>query len=214
MSVTDDQNLEGGVSSDGRHARRERNRERVVDAYVELLREGVAEPSAAQLANRADVTARTIYRYMNDDATLKAAVGERIVAGFEFPEPVEGWNSTSLCDRIDAFLAFGLDVYDRTAPVMRVARANYASGPVVEQAVHDVRKIVRERLATLFAPELSHLDGTDRHAEVLAIQALMIFDSLEYLHAHLDRERVHQLLRRHLHTSLSAASEQAGCAPR
>jgi AcrR family transcriptional regulator len=209
-----DHNADRAVSSDGRHARRERNRERVVDAYMELLREGVPDPSAAQLADRADVTPRTVYRYMNDDTTLKSEVGERIVAGFQFPEPAEGWNSTSLGDRIDAYLEFGLEVYDRTAPIMRVARANYATGPVVEHAVHEVRKIVREQLATLFAPELGHLDCADRQAEVMAIQVLMIFDSLEYLHAHLDRDRVHHLLRGHLRSSLSAASERAGAAPR
>lgn len=202
--------MEQAVSGDGRHARRERNLEHVVNAYMDLLREGVAQPSAAQLAERADVTPRTVYRYMHDDATLKSEVGKRIVAEFQFPDHAEGWHSASLPDRIDAYLTFGLEVYDRTAPIMRVARANFAAGPVVERGVREVRKMIREQIATLFAPELGHLDAADRQAEVLSIQALMIFDPLEYLHEHLDRERVHQLLRRHLYSSLSAASERAG----
>ncbi len=202
------------VPIDGRTARREANRERVIEAYVQLLRDGVAEPTAAQLADRAGVTARSVYRYLHDDDTLKREVGERIVAGFEFPEQGDGWASTSLDDRVDAYVTFGLAVYDRTAPIMRVARANYATGPVVEDAVVAIRRTVRHQITTLFAPEFGDLDDDVRDAEVMAIQVLFFFDSLEYLHLHLDRDRVSEVLRRHLASALLAANARVGTASR
>jgi AcrR family transcriptional regulator len=199
---------------DGRTARREANRERVIDAYVQLLRDGVPEPSAAQLAERADVTARSVYRYLHDDDTLKHQVGERIVAGFEFPEPGAGWASASLDERVEAYLDFGLEVYDRTAPIMRVARANFATGPVVEEAVIAVREMVREQITSLFEPELGDLDDDLRDAEVMAIQVLFFFDPLEYLHLHLGRERVRGVLRHHLASALLSVGARADTASR
>lgn len=192
------------LSSDGRIARRQRNRDRVVDAYVELLREGVPNPSASVLAERADVTSRTVYRYLRDDLELKREVAERIVAAFHFLVPTTDWRATSLTDRIEAYVTFGLDVYRRTAPIMRTVRANLSAGPVLAEALDAIRSLIREELATLFAPELDRLSPADQQAEIIAIHALILFDSLEYLHEHLDPADVHTTLCRHLQTVLSS----------
>lgn len=186
------------VPVDGRTARRERNRERVVEAYIELLGEGVPSPSAEALAERADVTARTVYRYLNDDVPLKREVAARIVSTFRFLEAIPDWRGAPLTDRTEAYVTLGLDVYRRTAPIMRVARANFATGPVLAEALLELRALIRSELSLLFEPELRHLDPVDQQAEVTAIHALILFDSLEYLHEHLDAEGVRTALCRHL----------------
>ncbi len=198
---------EEATVGDGRHLRRERNRERVVDAYIELLREGVPHPTAADLARRAELTARSVYRYMEDDSSLKQEVGRRIVSQVRMPEPAAGWDGHSLRERIDTVLSFAMDVYDRSAPIMRVARANLATGPVVEDAVRSIRQLVREQIETVFAAELDRLDSADRHVEVTGLHAFLIFDTLEYMHAHLDRDDVIAVARRHFCLALAVPGD-------
>lgn len=207
---------EEATVGDGRHLRRERNRERVVDAYIELLREGVPHPTAADLARRVELTARSVYRYMeddSDDSSLKQEVGRRIVSQFRMPEPAAGWDGHSLRERIDAVLSFAMDVYDRSAPIMRVARANLATGPVVEDAVQSIRQLVREQIETVFAAELDRLDSPDRHVEVTGLHAFLIFDTLEYMHVYLDRDSVIAVARRHFCLALAAPGDRGDTVP-
>ena len=51
---------------DGRSLRSVRNRAAVVDATLELLREGQFKPRAADIALRADVSVRTVFRLFDD----------------------------------------------------------------------------------------------------------------------------------------------------
>ena len=53
-------------STDGRVLRRERNRAEIVDALLALLREGHVEVSAAQIAERARLSERSVFRYFDD----------------------------------------------------------------------------------------------------------------------------------------------------
>ena len=64
-------------STDGRHARSERSREAMVDALLELLREGSGRPSSAQIAERAGVTQRTLFNQFGDMDSLISAVAVR-----------------------------------------------------------------------------------------------------------------------------------------
>lgn len=55
---------------DGRHARRSRNRLKIVHAFKELVREGRSSPTASDVAGRAQVGVRTVYRCFDDMAAL------------------------------------------------------------------------------------------------------------------------------------------------
>lgn len=196
------------TSGDGRHLRRQRNRERVVDAYIELLREGVPEPTAADLAARTELTPRSIYRYFSEDSSvLKAEVGHRIVSQFRMSEPAAGWDGHSLRERIDASLSFAMDNYERVAPIMRLLRANVGTGPVLDDAVRAVQSLAREQIETVFAAELDHLDDAARHAEVIGLHAFLLFDTIEYMRSHLDRDGVIDVLRRHYCLALAGPGD-------
>ena len=51
------------VPGDGRLARRDRNRIAVLDAAIELFAEGVLDPTPDDVATRAGISARSVYRY-------------------------------------------------------------------------------------------------------------------------------------------------------
>ena len=53
-------------STDGRSLRRERNRDSVIEALLDLVREGNMDPGGAEIAERAGVSHRSVFRYFDD----------------------------------------------------------------------------------------------------------------------------------------------------
>lgn len=64
---------------DGRVARSRRSRERIVAALLALVGEGVLRPTAEQVAERAGVGIRTVFRHFSDMEGLFAAMDARLV---------------------------------------------------------------------------------------------------------------------------------------
>lgn len=65
---------------DGRVRRRERNHAAIVAALGEILGAGTLEPTAAQVARRAGVQVRTLFRHFPDMASLHAELSGRLRA--------------------------------------------------------------------------------------------------------------------------------------
>ena len=65
---------------DGRHARKERNRDAVVAATMELLERGCFTPTAQEIADRAGVSLRSVFRYHDNLDALVAAAGMELMA--------------------------------------------------------------------------------------------------------------------------------------
>ena len=67
-------------SSDGRRRRGEDNRARIVAAMLEIVQSGEIAPSAEQVAARADVGLRTVFRHFSDMDSLYREMSEAIEA--------------------------------------------------------------------------------------------------------------------------------------
>jgi len=63
-----------GNGPDGRALRGARNRERIVEALLELVREGELLPTAEQVSQRAGVGTRTVFRHFDDMESLNSEV--------------------------------------------------------------------------------------------------------------------------------------------
>jgi AcrR family transcriptional regulator len=55
---------------DGRTARREESRQRIIDVMIQTILEGKAEPTAEQVGKLAGVTRRTVFRHFDDMESL------------------------------------------------------------------------------------------------------------------------------------------------
>ena len=62
---------------DGRRLRREQNREAVIDALVALFEEGSYTPSSNEIAERAGISPRSLFRYFDDVDDLNRTAVER-----------------------------------------------------------------------------------------------------------------------------------------
>src|SRR5262245_26963929 len=65
---------------DGRTQRAERSRVAIVRALFELIGEGNPQPTAQQVAERAEVGLRSVFRHFADMETLYAELGARVFA--------------------------------------------------------------------------------------------------------------------------------------
>ena len=70
--------MTGNEKVDGRSLRGERNRQALLDAAMEMLDEGNLAPSAQEVAERAGVALRGIFRHFGGMEGLFAAVDERV----------------------------------------------------------------------------------------------------------------------------------------
>jgi AcrR family transcriptional regulator len=107
------------ASVDGRTARRDRNRDLVLDAVIDLFSEGTLTPSAAEVATRSGVSLRSVYRYFEDqDELVRAAIArhaERVAPLLEVSKPGVG----PLDERITRFVARRMRLYEAAAPTVR-----------------------------------------------------------------------------------------------
>src|SRR5262245_5032731 len=69
---------EAALSADGRVRRRERSGRAIVDAMLALVGEGILQPTAQQVAERARVGLRTVFRRFSDMESLFAEMGARV----------------------------------------------------------------------------------------------------------------------------------------
>ena len=66
------------ASRDGRHLRSQQSRQRIIDAMIGLVYEGVREPTAEQVSARARLALRTVFRHFKDMESLYREISRRM----------------------------------------------------------------------------------------------------------------------------------------
>lgn len=141
--------------TDGRRLRAERNRDAVVQAVLSIVKEqaGGPFPGAADVARRAGVSERTVFRHFADLDTLflAAAAHQRpLLAMYLAPVP----DARELGERVVALVKLRAKLYEEIAPVRRVAGALAASHPVMAETLAEAYRDAHTQVTAVFAPEL------------------------------------------------------------
>jgi TetR/AcrR family transcriptional regulator of autoinduction and epiphytic fitness len=170
---------------DGRTARRDRNRDLVLDAVLELFADNQFAPNAADVAARSGVSLRSVYRYYEDfDELVRAAIArhaERVAPLIEMPDPGKG----PLDERVVRFVAHRTRLYEASAPMARATLVRAPANRLVREQVELVRKRLSKQTHAMFAPELSALPTAQRRAIGAAADTLTQFESAENLRVRL-----------------------------
>jgi AcrR family transcriptional regulator len=192
---------------DGRTARRNRNKDAVLDALIEMAGEGRAEPPIEDIAERAGVSYRSVYRYFEDRTDLMVSAIARVMGDMWPIFDIEGLGDGPLDDRIERLISVRLDAYRRLAPLTRAAIHLRANEPAVSEGYERVRAFLREQLATQFGPELSAFPDDERALVLAVLDAMFQFEALDFLAAHegMDDVTIERVLSRHVHVHLAAA---------
>ena len=190
--------------TDGRALRGERNRLRIVEAILELIRSGESHPTAELVARRAGVGTRSVFRHFDDMEGLYAAasarVGEEVLSLLGEPR-FEG----SLEERMRQLVRARIRIYERVAPIRRREMSHEASSPAVQRTKAAVESRVRRQLHEAL-PELDACEP-DR---IEALDALLSWESWNRLRTvrRLGGERVARLLVEAAMTLLDAAKRR------
>lgn len=158
----------GDLQEDGRSARRERNRVATVDAMLELYDEGNLAPSSDQIAERAGLSPRSLFRYFEDldDLTQAAIVRqqERVLPHLD----VDVVADAPFAERVGAFVEQRIRLFEAMGAVGQVARLRAWFQPLVATQLTQGRRYLRRQIGTLFATELARL-GPSRAADTVAM---------------------------------------------
>ncbi len=166
-----------GGAGDGRTARRERNREAVVTALLDLYREGVLMPSADDIAARAGVSARSLFRYFADVDDLAFAAVARQAEHLMPLLALDLADEATIDERIEAFVAARIRLLEGMGEVGRVARFRAAMQPVVAEGLARVREIMREHVEEALEPALAGRSAEERRSLVAAADVLCSWES-------------------------------------
>ena len=166
---------------DGRTARRDRNRDAVLDAVIELFTEGHVGLAAADVAERSGVSLRSVYRYFDDlEALARAAIArqmERFAPLAELPDPGVG----SLPDRIDRTVEGRMRLYEAIGPTRRAAQQRAPANPIIAAQLERTRHLLQQQVDAMFAPELDALAPDDRDDVEAAVDVLLGFEAFDHL---------------------------------
>lgn len=156
--------------TDGRRLRAARNREAVVTAVLDIIKEqeGGPIPGAAEVAERAGVSERTVFRHFADLDSLFVAAASRqrpTLLTYLGPRP----DFKELDKRIAAVVKLRSKMYEQIASVRRVAMRLAARHDSLARVISEADKAERQQLAEVFDKELQKT-GRDKQ---------LILDELE-----------------------------------
>jgi AcrR family transcriptional regulator len=179
--------MESPTTTDGRRARRDANRTVVLDAVLDLFAEGEMNPTPEQVALRAGLSPRSVYRYVaSRDELLHAAIERKIdhlAPLFALPDIGEG----SLESRVDAIVRQRIALYRAMARTNPATRALALRNTTVAQLLAEGSKVQRKQVEHHFAPELSQHKPAARRQLLDALDITLHFESLHHLAANLQR---------------------------
>lgn len=166
---------------DGRRLRREQNRRAVLDALVGLFEEGVYQPSTGEIAERAGISPRSLFRYFDDVDDLNRAAVERHLDLHRGLFEIDIDPDDATANKIDRFVAARALLHETVAPSARAARLVAHRRDVVASQLADTRRFMRSQVHRTFARELAG----ERVALLPAIDELCSFESYDFLrHGH------------------------------
>ena len=138
---------------DGRRRRAADNREKTARAMFDLIRETGEVPTAKEVADRAQLSRRTVFRLFEDleDVQRAAMEMQRAEVMQRFPPPMGGG---PLDERIDALVDHRSALYEFIMPLRRVAERLKHRNALIRESQAKNRKLANAHLLGLFAEDL------------------------------------------------------------
>lgn len=191
---------------DGRTLRRTRNRTAVIVALLDLIREGNLDPSTSDIADRAGVSDRSIFRYFEDlddlvRTTIAYAFEEAAVVG-----AIDDVGQGPLDERVTRFVDARIRVFQQMDGAMRVARMRSHTIPSIDDEFAAILEFTRHIVRRHFADEVEAMPQPHQDDIVDAVVVLVTYDTYA-IHTRMLRnpdQRMHRALEAAITTLLTA----------
>ena len=163
---------------------REQGRENILAAYIDLLREGVAAPTARETAQRAGASLRAVFNYFPDVRALRLAAFNRAQAHssafFSGVIPDRG----SAAERLELFVRKHTQRLEYVAPFHRTAAMVAGVDPDVAQAIRQARNAARGDLEKVLFSTLSRFSSSAKSDLLTRLHLACSWEAWELLRAH------------------------------
>jgi AcrR family transcriptional regulator len=101
--------------ADGRHERASKNRKQIIQAALDLVREGNPTPNAGQVAERAQLGLRSVFRHFKDMESLFHGMLEE-VQELVMPIAAQPVTGDSFAERLNCLIEIRYAVFERVNP--------------------------------------------------------------------------------------------------
>lgn len=171
----------GAITTDGRNLRRQRNRETIVTALLHLYDEGHIDVSAAEIANRAGLSERSLFRYFDDVDDLYRAACDAQFDRISLFADIRDLGRGSLTSKVEHFVDQRMRLFKKVGNIGRVARAHSHRVPQIQKQLNKGRGILRDQMLRHFHDELAKLEQPERLAAISGIDVLCSYESYELM---------------------------------
>ena len=158
------------ATTDGRKQRSEDSKRKIVSAMLELVREGRMAPTADEVAKRAEVGLRTVFRRFKDMESLYAemsvAINSRVESIVDRPTSGNDWRA-NLLELVDR----RIQVYEVIMPYRVAAEALKFQSTVLLSRHMEIVREERQRLLTLLPEQI-----TEDQTLIEGLEAALSFD--------------------------------------
>ncbi len=178
MSLSLESSTAGG---DGRNLRRDRNRQDIVDALLALYESGEIEVSAAQIAKRADLSERSLFRYFVDVDDLYRAAFDAQFERIKSFAKISAFGYGAFHEKVENFVAQRLRLFNAVGNIGRASRALAHRNPMIQDLLHKSRLDLRQQTVRHFRSELAELPKAERVGAVAAIEVLCSYESFDLM---------------------------------
>lgn len=161
-------------SPDGRRRRSQESRARIVTAMMALVEEGRLNPVAEEVAERAQVGLRSVFRHFSDMDSLYAEMAAKLAG--EYLSALAPFESPDWHGQLAEAIARRVAVYERLLPFKRAADAHRHESQVLQANHAATSQLMRARLRDLLPPALK-----DDRAAFETLDFLLSIDSWQRL---------------------------------
>jgi AcrR family transcriptional regulator len=167
--------------TDGRRLRRALNREAVVDALLDLYGEGNLRPSTDEIAERAGISPRSLFRYFEDADDLAGEAVTRQLGRAMHLLPLAVGPEAPFNARVAALVDQRLRLFTTVGQAAHVSRLRAPFQPRLAESLREGRRFLRSQVRSLFAPELTSMSDDEAEAALAAGDVLSSFESYQLL---------------------------------
>ena len=188
---------------DGRRQRSSQSSDLIAQACIEIINQGNLNPTAKEVAKRAGVGTRTVFRQYEDMEDLYLRIHNIMKDNFRHTIKEFKFTKTSLNDRADELLSKLLSRYEASDNIIRITFIRMNESERVRANFDEFLEHISEFVLTSI-PEIKTLESIDKHNCIFAFSPAKWF-SLRHCH-HFNDQTIKKMLLSTINSELSKIS--------
>ena len=150
--------IQTNLKKDGRRLRSITSQNIIVDALLVLLKKGILEPTAQQIADEAGISIRTVFRQIEDMETLLSKMNEKIK--YSYKEMIDNTDPKGdLSERIKDLIILEARVFENNLQYIKSTLSLKFKYKVLQNNYQKVQKDLKIILYK-WLPEVNNLDNS------------------------------------------------------